>query len=107
MYDKIQMVDSKGETLAKIAKKKAKCYIDKGLVHYCTGTGAKGGQENQCIQLEFEPKDNNSGNTIYHTADKKNICVKCGRGDYRLMQHHIVECIQNVTSKEIQITYVS
>jgi len=90
MYDNIQMIDPKGETLAKISKKKAEWYISKGLANYvCTDTETEGQNKFKCIQLNFEPKDN-SGNTIYHTADKENRCVKCGRGDYHLMRHHIV-----------------
>ena len=107
MYDNVQMIDSKGVTLAKISKKKAKWYVNKGLAHYCESpedinengeetkdndddnSGAILHENRLCIQLDFEPKDN-SNNTIYHAADKENICVKCGRGDYHLMRHHIV-----------------
>ena len=102
MYDNVQMMDPHGELLAKISKKKAKWYVNKGLAKYCyynegkvildsaiQGKNMSFDSLTRCIQLNFEPKDNSS-NTTFHTADKQNICVKCGRGDYHLMRHHIV-----------------
>lgn len=83
--------------LAKILKKKAKWYVNKGLAHYCKNPNDdndEDGKQNDdestdCIRIEFEPKDS-SNNDIYSTADKENICVKCGRGDFHMMRHHIV-----------------
>jgi hypothetical protein len=92
MYDNIQMIDPNGATLPKISRKKAEWYVKKGLAHYCTHPEDSNGTKNdsmKCIQINFEPK-NNSITTIYQTSEKENICVKCGRGDYHLMRHHIV-----------------
>lgn len=92
MYDNVQMIDSNGVMLAKISKKKAKWYVNKGLAEYCDipdDIDGKESEKQQCIKINFKPKSN-SNHTTYSTADKENICVKCGRGDYHLMRHHIV-----------------
>jgi hypothetical protein len=61
--------------LAKILKKKAKWYVNKGLAHYFKNPNDdndEDGKQNDdestdCIRIEFEPKDS-SNNDIYSTG---------------------------------------
>jgi len=81
MYDNITMLDPHGQALSKISRKKARWYVNKGLADYK--------ENNEDIQLRFEPKARSEDEHGYGKSVKKNICVACG-GEENHMRFYIV-----------------